>query len=284
MASKYALYSHVLFQRASVNGKGRIALPYRQSVFPECKPIGAGQRITQNDKPVVIVVFQPVQTAADKLVLPGGNVFFFQCRRQRPEWEKNGSGILCNFVPPAGHGVVISVYDMPHGCNARPPANVVQKARTQRLFLYSACCSARQCSLRRGPAFAGGFGGRGVSGRFLFCRRLWYNKARSITSYARPAKRAACRATPKGGPFYGTHHCRAGNAAGRGRACCGAHFGREGLRGGGRRVPAHGKGPQPCKGKGLHAMLGFFEEGGRVRRGGGPVFPRAQKAIPARMW
>ena len=76
MASKYALYSQVFPAR---NRKGKKPIPpcrVDKAFFQNAKPIGAGQRITQNDKPVVIVVFQPVQTAADKLVLPGGNVFF----------------------------------------------------------------------------------------------------------------------------------------------------------------------------------------------------------------
>ena len=101
MASKYALYSQVFPARKR---KGKKPIPpcrVDKAFFQNAKPIGAGQRITQNDKPVVIVVFQPAQTAADKLVLPGGNVFF-QCRRQRPEWEKNGSGILLQLRPTRG--------------------------------------------------------------------------------------------------------------------------------------------------------------------------------------
>ena len=114
-----------------------------------------------------------------------------------------GQAYSCNFVPPAGHGVVISVYDMSHGCNARPPANVVQKPAHKGFFFIQPAAARGNVLCGAGLLLQAGLAAGAFPGVF-FCRRLWYNKARSITSYARPAKRAACRATPKGGLLWNT--------------------------------------------------------------------------------
>ena len=76
MASKYALYSQVLFQRASAKGKKPIPLcRVNEALFQNAKTVRAGQRITQDDELVVIAVFQPAQIIADRRILPGGDIF-----------------------------------------------------------------------------------------------------------------------------------------------------------------------------------------------------------------
>lgn len=59
--------------------KGKKPIPpcrVNEALFQNAKTVRAGQRITQDDELVVIVVFQPAQIIADKRILPGGDIFF----------------------------------------------------------------------------------------------------------------------------------------------------------------------------------------------------------------